>query len=92
MDELYRDSSYKLYTDVNLENSFNAIKGQETIQVEANPANYITVGTTNYVKLTALTNDVGTTDQKGLVVNPDGILCELEDGVPLSTIITITDV
>ena len=89
---MYRDGSYKLYKDVTLETPFNATLGETTIQVEANPTNTITISTTDYIKLTASTEDVGDTDDKGLVINPDNILCELEDGVPTTTNVTITDV
>lgn len=74
-----------------MESPYTATIDSDTEQVKADPENSIQIGGASYVKLTASTYDVETLDGKGLVVNPDNIICKLVDGVPETTIYSVID-
>lgn len=88
---LYRDAEDKLYSDAILETPFNATIGEDTAQVLADPTNTVTIGTTEYVKLTASTYEVENKDGEKIVLNPDNIICEVVGGVPESTAYEVID-
>lgn len=88
---LYRDSENKLFSDAILETPFNATIGESTAQVSADPTNTVTIGTTEYVKLTASTYEVENEDGEKIVLNPDNVICEVVDGVPETTAYEVID-
>ena len=91
-DDLYRDSEGKLYTDVTLETPFNATIGETLVQAEALAENTTTIGDVEYVIMTASTYEVETAEGNGIVLNPEKVICELEDGVPTTTNNSVIDV
>ena len=57
----------------------------------ADPSNTVTIGATEYVKLTASTYEVENGDGEKIVLNPDNIICEVVDGVPTTTAYEVVD-
>ena len=57
----------------------------------ADPSNTVTIGTTEYVKLTASVYEVENGDGDKIVLNPDNIICEVVDGVPTTTAYEVID-
>lgn len=82
---MYIDTNGKLYSDVLLETPFKATVGDVEVQVEAINTNTLVVGGVTYIKLTASTYEVENEDGNKIVLNPDNIICEVEDGVPATT-------
>lgn len=85
---LYKDTDGKLYTDVMLETPFTAIVGESQVQIEMLETNVITIGVTEYTRLTAGTYKVKTTGNKELIVGSDGLVYEL-GLAPESTNLTV---
>lgn len=82
----------KLYTDVLLENPFMVTYNNNTVQACANDEDTITIGSTEFVRVTDVDGH-NVSDGEGcqLLLN-DGIIYKLVEGVPESTNITVTDV
>lgn len=90
--ELYRDTtSGKLYTDNTLETAFNATLNEESVQVEALDSNTVTIGTTEFIKLSAGEADVEDSNGNQLLLN-EGNIYYLNEGVPESSNMQVTDV
>jgi hypothetical protein len=65
--------------------------GSETIQVEALNNNSIVIGGETFVRFTASGKDVVDGDGNKVVMNPDNIICIVEDGVPTTTNYEVID-
>lgn len=91
---MYRDTATgNLYTDATLETALTATLDDETVQVQALDTNTVTIGAAEFIKLTA--GDADVEDNQGmklLLDGTEGIIYMLNDGVPESTSMSVTDV